>query len=75
MLWTAARAAAKMGSMREDFDTEPCDLDFVQEILARQEVERLAAEIDWKRAPKKLWPPQLWFDAEDNPFEPEEPAS
>ena len=51
-------------------------LELVREILARQEVERLAAEIDWTRAPT-LRPPQSWLDDEgDNPFEPEEePAS
>ena len=46
-------------------------LEFVREVLARQEVERLAAQIDWERA-KTLRPPQAWFDADDNPFEPEE---
>jgi hypothetical protein len=47
-------------------------LEFVREVLARQEVERLAAEIDWAKA-KPLRPPQAWFDDEkDNPFEPEE---
>lgn len=46
-------------------------LELVREMLARQEVEELAARIDWDRAPKTL-PPQSWFDdAEDNPFEPE----
>jgi hypothetical protein len=51
-------------------------LELVREILARQEVERLAAEIDRTRAPA-LRPPQSWLDDEgDNPFEPEEePAS
>jgi len=52
-------------------------LELVREILARQEVERLAAQIDWSREHKTLRPPQSWFDDEDNnPFEPEEePAS
>jgi hypothetical protein len=52
-------------------------LELVREILAHQEVERLAAQIDWVRARKTLRPPQSWFDDEDdNPFEPEEgPAS
>jgi hypothetical protein len=43
-------------------------LELVREILAQQEVERLAAQIDWQRAPKTLRPPQAWFeDDEDNP--------
>jgi len=51
-------------------------LELVREILARQEVEKLAAQIDWERARKTLRPPQEWFDDTDNPFEPEEgPAS
>jgi hypothetical protein len=43
----------------------------VREVLARQEVEKLAAQIDWKHAGKALRPPQEWFDDTDNPFEPE----
>ena len=52
-------------------------LELVREILARQEVERSAAQIDWSRRGTTLRPPQSWFDDEDdNPFEPEEePAS
>lgn len=51
-------------------------LELVREILAHQEVERRAAQIDWTRAPKTLQPPQSWFNDDDNPFEPEEePAS
>jgi hypothetical protein len=52
-------------------------LELVREILAHQEVERSAAEIDWTRARETLRPPQSWFDdKDDNPFEPEEePAS
>jgi hypothetical protein len=52
-------------------------LELVREILAHQEVERSAAEIDWSRAREIHRPPQSWFDDErDNPFEPdEEPAS
>jgi hypothetical protein len=46
-------------------------LELVREVLARQEVEKLAAQIDWKRAGKALRPPQEWFDDTDNPFEPE----
>ena len=40
----------------------------VREILARQEVETLAAQLDWDRSGKSLRPPQSWFD-DDNPFE------
>jgi hypothetical protein len=48
-------------------------LELVREVLARQEVEKRAAEIDWDRAGGALRPPQAWFDdAEDNPFKPEE---
>jgi hypothetical protein len=47
-------------------------LEAVREFLARQEVEKLAAQIDWERARKTLRPPQEWFDDTDNPFEPEE---
>src|SRR5262245_42210720 len=51
-------------------------LEQVREILAQQQVERLAAQLDWDRARKNLRPPQSWFDDEgDNPFAPEgEPA-
>lgn len=48
-------------------------LELVREVLARQEVERRAAEIDWSGAGVTRRPPQSWFDDEDdNPFEPEE---
>ena len=44
-------------------------LELVREILARQEVERSAAEIDWSLAQTTLRPPQSWFDDEgDNPL-------
>ena len=50
-------------------------LDLVRELIARQEAERLAAGIDWKRAGSELRPPQTWFDDDqDNPFAPEEEA-
>jgi PHD/YefM family antitoxin component YafN of YafNO toxin-antitoxin module len=46
-------------------------LALVREILAHQEVERLAEQIDWAST-KTQRPPQSWFDDdEDNPFEPE----
>src|SRR5947208_2398919 len=46
-------------------------LELLREIVARREVEELAARIDWDRAPKTLRPPQEWFDDTDNPCEPE----
>lgn len=49
-------------------------LELFREMLARQEVEKLAAEIDWERTGKTMQPPQAWLDDTDNPFEPEEPA-
>jgi hypothetical protein len=45
----------------------------LREVAARQDAERLAAQIDWDRADKALRPPQEWFDATDNPFA-EEPT-
>lgn len=45
-------------------------LELIREFLAHQEVERLATDVDWSRS-KALRPPQSWFYAEDNPFEPE----
>jgi len=50
-------------------------LDLLRETVARQEVEKLAAQIDWKQSPKPPRPPQAWFDDEDNPFEPEPEAA
>ena len=47
-------------------------LELLREFLARQEVERLAAKIDWDPLVKKNRPPQSWFDDSDNPFQPEE---
>src|SRR5437899_7264902 len=44
-------------------------LEVVREVLARQEVERLAAQIDWARARKALRPPQEWFEGDEpKPF-------
>jgi hypothetical protein len=41
-------------------------LDVIRESLARQEAERLAAGIDWRR---HSGPPQHWFDADEpKPF-------
>ena len=50
-------------------------LELVREILAGQEVEKRAAQIDWDRARKTLRPPQEWFDDTDNPFAPEEESA
>lgn len=46
-------------------------LELLREVVARQEVEKRAALIDWDRVPKPRRPPQEWFDDTDNPFEPE----
>jgi len=44
-------------------------LEFLREVLARQEVQRLASQIDWDRARKMLRPAQRWFDGEEpKPF-------
>src|SRR5436305_14363364 len=44
-------------------------LELVREVLARQEVALLAAQIDWARARHLLRPPQGWFDGEEpKPF-------
>jgi hypothetical protein len=48
-------------------------LELLREVLARQDVEDLANQIDWNRVPKTHRPPQEWFDDTDNPFEVEEP--
>src|SRR2546426_1172467 len=45
-------------------------LELLREVVARQEVEKLAAQIDWKGARETFRPPQEWFDDTDNPFEP-----
>jgi prevent-host-death family protein len=47
----------------------------LQEALAREECEKLAAQIDWDRLVKESPPPQWWFDDDDNPFEPEQGTS
>lgn len=47
-------------------------LELLREVLARQEVEERAAQIDWDRLARVHRPPQEWFDDQDNPFEPEE---
>src|ERR1700681_3336819 len=47
-------------------------LELLRDVVAREEVEKRAAQIDWNRAPQTRRPPQQWFDDTDNPFEPEE---
>lgn len=44
-------------------------LDLLREILAREEVEKLAAQIDWNPLVKTNPPPQAWFDGDEpKPF-------
>jgi hypothetical protein len=44
-------------------------LEFVQELLAQQEVQRLSKQIDWDEAAKTLHPPPAWFDGDEpKPF-------
>lgn len=50
-------------------------LELLREVLARQEVEQLAAQIDWDRRVKTHQPPQEWFEDDDNPCEPAEEAT
>jgi hypothetical protein len=50
-------------------------LALLREVLARQAVEHLAAQIDWDRLVKTHQPPQAWFGDDDNPFEPEEEST
>jgi hypothetical protein len=47
-------------------------LELLRDVVARQEVEKRAGQIDWSRVPKTHRPPQEWFDDTDNPFQPEE---
>lgn len=44
-------------------------LELLQELLARQEAERLAAQLDWDRLVPASPPPQTWFDQDEpKPF-------
>src|SRR5438874_3193956 len=47
-------------------------LELLREVVARQEVEKRAGQIDWSRVPTTHRPPQEWFDDTDDPFQPEE---
>jgi len=44
-------------------------LELLQDMLARREAERLAAQVDWDRLVKTSPPPQDWFDGDEpRPF-------
>src|SRR5437870_8539295 len=44
-------------------------LELLQDLLARQEAERLASQVDWDQLVKKSPPPQGWFDGDEpKPF-------
>jgi hypothetical protein len=44
-------------------------LELVREFMASQEVQRLAAQIDWDRARQTLRPSQEWYDGDEpKPF-------
>jgi prevent-host-death family protein len=44
-------------------------LEVLREVLGRQEVEKLAAQIDWDRLVKTHPPAQAWFDGDEpKPF-------
>jgi PHD/YefM family antitoxin component YafN of YafNO toxin-antitoxin module len=45
------------------------DLELLEELRARHDLERRAAQIDWESAIKTHQPAQSWFEEEDNPFE------
>ncbi len=47
-------------------------LELLREALAREELERKAAQLDWTPLAKTRRPPQEWFDDDDNPCVPEE---
>ncbi len=44
-------------------------LEWMQDVLAREEAERLATQMDWEQLVKSSPPPQSWFDNEEpKPF-------
>jgi hypothetical protein len=48
---------------------EPRDLKLLQELLAHQEAEQLAAQIDWAKMAQESPPPQQWFEGDEpKPF-------
>ena len=45
------------------------DLELIQEILAREQMQKLTAQIDWELACKTLRPAQEWFEGDEpKPF-------
>ena len=42
-------------------------LELLREALAREQVERQAAQVDWSRPPNERRPPDEWFADTDNP--------
>lgn len=47
----------------------PVDMELLEDMLAREQVEELAAGIDWDRVVKAYPPSQEWFDREEpKPF-------
>jgi hypothetical protein len=48
---------------------EPGDLELLQDFLARQKTEQLAAQIDWAKMAQESPPPQEWFEGDEpKPF-------
>jgi len=44
-------------------------LELLQDLLARQQAEQLAAQMDWDRLVQAFPPPQAWFEGEEpKPF-------
>jgi PHD/YefM family antitoxin component YafN of YafNO toxin-antitoxin module len=44
-------------------------LELLQDLLARQEAERMSAQLDWDRLVKASSPPRDWFDRDEpKPF-------
>jgi PHD/YefM family antitoxin component YafN of YafNO toxin-antitoxin module len=44
-------------------------LEMLQDLLARQEAERVASHVNWDRLVRNSPPPQLWFDGDEpKPF-------
>jgi prevent-host-death family protein len=44
-------------------------LELLQDLLARQEAERIASQLDWDRLVKTSPPPQAWFNGDEpKPF-------
>jgi len=44
-------------------------MEILQDVMARQEAEGIAAQLDWDRLIRNSPPPQSWFDADEpKPF-------